>query len=61
MDLDTYFKTVPEAKEEAAWAKSYGDSPDTIRAGVFEFNEETACFWGGPLPGNVALFILRDE
>lgn len=60
MDFDTYFKLHPEALiPYGDWIRP-SEKYQAIRAGVLQFNDDTACCWGGPFPGNVAGFSLYD-
>ena len=67
MDMPTYF-ALPEFKahsEADFYYKTLGGgnplAPGEIREGMLEFNEETACSWGGPYPCNTAHFMLVDQ
>jgi len=55
MEIEEYKKLYPEAN---VWPtrtiKGY------IKQGLLKFNEDTACSWGGPFPGNFAYFSLED-
>lgn len=60
MKLEEYLSAYPNKNYEvyltAEWRKKNGPIID----GMLLFNEETACAWGGPFPGNFAYFELRD-
>lgn len=52
MTLDEYFKQHPEAENYREYLSRY--------EGMLQFNEETACIWGGPFPGGFASYFIKD-
>lgn len=62
MTLEKYFSINDEERNRyKGYIFGSTKQSNVIRVGMLEFNEDTACCWGGPFPGNFALYRLSDE
>lgn len=60
MKLEEYLSTYPNKNYKSYLTNPWPKKDGPIIEGMLLFNEETACAWGGPFPGNFAYFELRD-
>lgn len=58
MNLADYCAAYPEAKEYQGYFEHLSGSDSDC--GMLQFNEETACCFGGPFPGDFAFYKIKD-
>lgn len=60
MTLDQYLELYPDHTTQ--YGNDFATQPPVweVASTMVLFNEETACQWGGPYPGNYAIAMIKD-